>query len=115
MNVAVSTESSTVTIPPGNGAQNLRDDDYRRRILNVQGKSMQYFSYFLKWSRKIALTRGCILFQCNVRSSHKQKNSINISDQVGLGAWNSEFKETFHDFSFIPIWVGYKGYTGYLP
>ena len=52
MNVAVSTESSTVTIPPGNGAQNLRDDDYRRRILNVQGKSMQYFSYFLKLSRK---------------------------------------------------------------
>lgn len=46
MNVAVSTESSSASIPPGNGVQqHSRDDEYRRRILNVQGKSMQYFPY----------------------------------------------------------------------
>ncbi|XP_070501950.1 band 7 protein AGAP004871 isoform X2 [Chironomus tepperi] len=59
MNVAVSTESSTVSIPPGNGVQHTRDDEYRRRILNVQaddseqheesvcGKILIFLSWFL--------------------------------------------------------------------
>ncbi|CAG9801544.1 unnamed protein product [Chironomus riparius] len=59
MNVAASTESSTVSIPPRNGIQNLRDDDYRRRIVTVQaddseqhdesvcGKVLIFLSWFL--------------------------------------------------------------------
>jgi hypothetical protein len=65
MNVA---ESSTISIPPGNGVQQLRDDEYRRRILTVQGKSMQYFPFLLIFSemeQKNNIEKGLRLFRCS--------------------------------------------------